>query len=341
MFNLESIVRKNIRLLTPYSSARDEYTGQAEIFLDANESPYGSFNRYPDPHQRELRRKISRWNSVNEDQVFVGNGSDEVIDLLFRIFCTPGKDKALTFTPSYGMYSVSAGIHDVALIRLPLDRNFQPELRIIEPWLNDNDLKMIIFCSPNNPTGNRMDHIKTVAQRFNGIVLVDEAYIDFSDNPSLLGNLKDHPNLILSRTFSKAWGMAAARVGYALGDPAIMELLDRVKPPYNVSSLNQQAVIRAMDRPEDFQNNRKKILEEKSKLEKNLALLSMVNKIHPSEANFFLVEVTDANAVYEYLKKRKIIVRNRDSVVRNCLRITVGNPEENQRLITALKQYTS
>jgi histidinol-phosphate aminotransferase len=341
MFNLESIVRKNIRSLTPYSSARDEYTGKAEIFLDANESPYGPLNRYPDPHQRELRKRISVWNGVSEGQVFVGNGSDEVIDLMFRIFCEPGMDKALTFTPSYGMYSVSANIHDVELTHLPLDRNFQPELGSIEPRLKDKNLKLILFCSPNNPTGNRMNHILTVAKQFHGIVLVDEAYVDFSEHPSMIGNLPEYPNLILSRTFSKAWGMAAARVGYALGNPAIMEMLDRVKPPYNVSTLNQQAVLRAMNNPVEFEKNKKQILSEKLKLKKSLASLNTVKKIHPSEANFFLVEFTDANAIYDYLKSQKIIVRNRDGVVRNCLRITVGNPEENERLITALKHYTS
>jgi histidinol-phosphate aminotransferase len=336
MFNLEKLVRKNILALQPYSSARDEYKGKDAIFLDANENPFGEFNRYPDPKQLELKKKLSEIKNISTDNIFVGNGSDEVIDLAYRIFCEPGKDKALTFTPTYGMYDVSAGINDVELIKVPLTNDFQIDFETLEDFLKDENVKLIFICSPNNPTGNNIDGIEKIIENFNGIIFIDEAYIDFSNAKSFIKKIELYPNIIISQTFSKAWGLAAARVGKAYASKPIIDLYNKVKPPYNVSKLNQDEALKTLLAVDNFEKNKSIILEEREKLIKNLTALPIVKKVYPSDANFILVEVDDANKLYETLVAAKVITRNRNSVVKNCLRITVGSEEENERLIKSL-----
>jgi histidinol-phosphate aminotransferase len=336
MFNLEKLVRKNILALQPYSSARDEYKGKDAIFLDANENPFGELNRYPDPKQLELKKKLSEIKDIATENIFVGNGSDEVIDLAYRIFCEPGKDKVLTFTPTYGMYDVSAAINNVALIKVPLTNDFQIDFETIENYIKDEHLKLIFICSPNNPTGNNIDNIERIIENFNGIVFIDEAYIDFSKADSFIKKIAQYPNIIVSQTFSKAWGQAAIRVGTAYASKEIIALCNKVKPPYNVSKLNQDAALEALLAGDTFEKNKEMILQERKKLIASLSTLPIVKKIYPSDANFILIEVDDANTLYETLVAAKVITRNRNSVVRNCLRITVGSEEENEKLISIL-----
>lgn len=331
-----NLVRKNILSLKPYSSARDEFSGSDGVFLDANENPFGELNRYPDPHQKELKNKLSEIKSVPFSSIFIGNGSDEVIDLTFRIFCNPGRDKALIFTPTYGMYEVSAEINDVDLIKIPLTESFQIDFDELKNYLDDKMLKLIFICSPNNPTANSLENIEKVLQKFNGIVIVDEAYIDFSKAESLLTKIEQFPNLIVMQTFSKAWGLAAARVGMAYSNDLIISFYNKVKPPYNVSGPNQQAALKAMENMAKFEKRKSIILEQRTWLENQLSGLAVVIKIFPSDANFLLVEMTDANRIYNELVNQKVITRNRHSVIANCLRITIGSPEENQKLIVAL-----
>lgn len=339
MIELSNLIRDNIKALKPYASARDEFSGPEGVFLDANENPFGNLNRYPDPYQTELKTILGVVKNVNPNSIFIGNGSDEVIDLLYRIFCNPGKDKALTFSPTYGMYDVSSAINDIELIKIELDENFALDYTKLEPFLADDFLKLILICSPNNPTGNSFDFtlIEQIIANFNGIVLVDEAYIDFCDARSTLELINKYPNLIVSQTFSKARGLAAARVGIAYSNPEIIALLNKVKPPYNVSLLNQQAAISALENETFFQVNKRIILTEKETLKNQLSALEIVVQIYPSDANFFLVEVKDADRVYQDLVDQKIIIRNRNQVVRNCIRITIGSANENQQLINALK----
>jgi histidinol-phosphate aminotransferase len=338
MFNLEKLVRKNILALQPYSSARDEYKGKDAIFLDANENPFGELNRYPDPKQLELKKKLSEIKNIPTDNIFVGNGSDEVIDLAYRIFCEPNNDKALTFTPTYGMYDVSAGINDVELIKVPLTNDFQIDFDALEDDLKDKNLKLIFICSPNNPTGNNINNIERIIENFNGIIFIDEAYIDFSESASFIKKIEQYPNIVISQTFSKAWGQAAIRVGTAYASKEIINLYNKVKPPYNVSKLNQDAALEALLGDIQFQKNKAIILQERKKLIEKLTLLSIVKKIYPSDANFILVEVDDANKLYETLVEAKVITRNRNSVVKNCLRITVGSEEENKRLLQVFEE---
>ncbi|KUG11716.1 histidinol-phosphate transaminase [Elizabethkingia sp. HvH-WGS333] len=338
-FNLENLVRPNILKLKPYSSARDEYKGSTGVFLDANENPFGTLNRYPDPYQKEVKEKLSALKSIPVSQIFLGNGSDEVIDLVFRIFCTPGRDKALVFTPTYGMYEVSANINDTELLQLPLNSNFQIDKESILPFLTDENLKLIFICSPNNPTGNSIENVDFILENFNGIVFVDEAYIDFSTQKSWTEKLSQYPNLIISQTFSKARGLAAVRVGIAYSSPKIIALFNKTKPPYNVSQLNQEAALIALLDDKRYQSEIKTILGEKERLEKELLQLSVIKKIYPSDANFILVEVNDADGIYNNLVQQKIITRNRNSVIASCIRITIGTTEENNQLIAALKAY--
>ncbi len=339
MFSLEKIVRKNIWNLTPYSSARDEFKGTADVFLDANENPYGNLNRYPDPQQSKIKEKLAKIKNVNTDQIFIGNGSDEVIDIAFRIFCEPGVDKALTFSPTYGMYDVSADINNIELIKQPLINDFQINLNQLQPYLDDPLVKMIFVCSPNNPTGNTIDEedIEYILANFEGVVIIDEAYIDFSSKQSFIEKINEYPNLIVSQTFSKAWGLAGVRVGAAYTNKTILDLYNRVKPPYNVSVLNQEAVLESLNNLSDVEKNIDIILEERSRLKQRLASIKKVNKIYPSDANFLLVNVDDADKTYNYLIDEKVIIRNRNKVINNCIRITVGTPEENEQLINALK----
>jgi histidinol-phosphate aminotransferase len=340
MFEITPLIRPNIRNLEAYSSARDEFSGNEGVFLDANENPFGQWNRYPDPYQLKLKEILAERKGLAVNQIFVGNGSDEVIDLLFRIFCEPGKDKALTFSPTYGMYSVSAAINDVELIQIPLNADFDLNLELTLPVLKEENLKLIFICSPNNPTGNSLSikNIETILASFKGIVLIDEAYIDFSSKSSLIGLLSTYPNLIVSQTMSKARGLAAARIGFAFASEEIIQLMNKVKPPYNVSGLNQQQAIETLLDQNRFDQEVKQLLTERDILIEALKGIQLVKKIYPTDANFVLVEVADANGIYSQLVERKIIVRNRNSVINNCLRITVGSNEENKRLISEIKQ---
>ena len=338
MFQLEKIVRNNILNLKPYSSARDEYTGKDAVFLDANENPFGELNRYPDPHQTALKQKLSSIKSVNAENIFIGNGSDEVIDIAYRTFCEPGKDIALTFSPTYGMYDVSAAINNIELIKIPLTKDFQIDFELLSKHIEDENLKLIFICSPNNPSGNILNNIEDVLKRFKGIVFVDEAYVDFSKTNSYLSKLSSYPNLIISQTFSKARGLAAVRVGTAFASKEIISLYNKVKPPYNVSKLNQEAALQSLQDQQQFEENKQNILAQRSYLLKELEKITFVKKIYPTDANFMLVEVEDADKVYKELVNKKVITRNRNGVVKNCIRITVGSEVENLQLIKSLNE---
>lgn len=337
--DIKNLVRKNILNLQPYSSARDEFEGENGIFLDANENPFGELNRYPDPYQLKIKQRLSELNQIPSENIFLGNGSDEVIDLAFRIFCEPKKDKVLIFSPTYGMYEVSANINDVELINLDLTEDFQINLENLKPYFNDENLKIIFICSPNNPTGNSIKNIKYILENFNGIVFIDEAYIDFSPEESFRNQIKNYPNLIVSQTFSKAWGMASVRVGIAYGSKKIIKFYNKVKPPYNISQLNQDAILNTLndEKINQVSENIKIILEEKKSLIQNLKKLNLVKTIFPSDANFVLIAVDNADLVYQELVNQNVIIRNRNSVIKNCLRITVGSPEENLKLIETLQ----
>lgn len=337
MNSLEQLIRPNILSLQPYSSARNEFSGVEGIFLDANESPFGKWNRYPDPFQDKLKQKLGQVKSIATENLFLGNGSDEIIDLCFRIFCEPGIDKALTFIPTYGMYKVSAAVNNVGLMELPLDENFQIDAKSVLPFLNDKDLKLIFICSPNNPTGNGIDGVEFILENFNGIVVVDEAYIDFSKTNSLSKKIGLYSNLIVIQTLSKAWGLASLRIGIAIANPAIVSILNKIKPPYNISQSNQDNALEALNQLRNFESKKKIILQQKEILKRALLKIDFVLKVYPSEANFLLIKVTDANAIYNQLICNAIIIRNRDKVVNNCLRITIGTPEENNALIATLR----
>lgn len=341
MIDIKSIVRGNILKLTPYSCARDEYKGSEGIFLDANENPYGTLNRYPDPYQKELKAAISENKNIPVSNIFVGNGSDEIIDLCFRTFCNPGKDKVLILPPTYGMYEVSAGINDVEVLKVPLDENFQPDIESITRHLNDQYLKLIFLCSPNNPTGNSIDEetIIFLLQNFKGIVVIDEAYIDFSSKQSFTPLVNSYNNIIVMQTFSKARGLAAARVGMAFTDPEIIEFFNKVKPPYNMSTINQKAALARLCQEEESRRLVTKIIRERKRVRQELEKLDVIEYVYPSDSNFLLVKVTDANGIYNYLVEKNIITRNRNSIIRNCIRITVGRVSENDSLLNALKDY--
>jgi histidinol-phosphate aminotransferase len=343
-FDLQRLVRANIRRLNPYSSARSEFGGKADVFLDANENPFGSppggdYNRYPDPLQTELKVRVGAMLSVSPSQIFVGNGSDEAIDLMFRIFCEPGADEAIICPPTYGMYKVSAEINDVAVKELNLTDDFQLDVSGLLAAITLRT-KLIFVCSPNNPTGNlmRQESILEIAHSFRGIVVVDEAYIHFSNRNSQAADLKEFPNVVVLQTFSKAWGMAGLRVGLAIASEPIIELMNRVKPPYNVSGIAQRAVLEAMEKSETVREWTAETLRERERLLKKLAQLNTVTKIYPTDANFVLVKFMDATATYRHLVDQGIIVRDRSRVelCEGCLRITVGTETENDRLTEAL-----
>lgn len=340
MSSIETLIRQNIRALKPYSSARDEFSGTEGIFLDANENPFGTLNRYPDPYQKTLKEKLSQLKKLPLKNIFIGNGSDEIIDLVFRIFCEPGNDKVITFPPTYGMYEVSAAINNIKVVRVPLTPDFQIDFEefFIKTASNEN-IKIVFLCSPNNPTGNNLYNIETLLQMTNAIVVVDEAYIDFSERNSLIEKLQNYPNLIVSQTFSKALGLAAARVGVAYANEEIVTLLNKVKPPYNVSALNQKAALGALENYKLVQDRINEILNQKEFLIKQLIEVKEVIKIYPSDANFLLVEFKNANLIYEKLIQHNIIVRNRNCIIKNCIRITVGTAEENSQLINTLINY--
>ncbi|HLR49630.1 MAG TPA: histidinol-phosphate transaminase [Candidatus Sphingobacterium stercoripullorum] len=339
MIEIKSLVRSNILELQPYSSARNEFFGKEGVFLDANENPFGTLNRYPDPNQKELKDELAKLKELTPDNIFIGNGSDEIIDLAFRIFCNPGKDKALSFSPTYGMYDVSAAINNVEMVQLPLNSDFQIDIETLKPWFKDKRLKLLFICSPNNPTGNiiHRDTIGFILNNFNGIVIVDEAYIDFAEEKSMVKMVNEYNNLIISQTFSKAWGLAGARLGTAYACEELISLFNKVKSPYNVSILNQKAALEALDNIDLFHDNLAVILKEKKRVERLLMDMATVKKVYPSHANFILIEVDDANQLYNKLVAKNIIIRNRDKEVKNCLRISIGTPQENSELINALK----
>lgn len=341
MFELNKLVRSNILSLKPYSSARDEFKGEASIFLDANENPFGNLNRYPDPYQNELKSQLSNLKKISAENIFVGNGSDEVIDLLFRIFCNPGKDKVLTFSPTYGMYEVSAKINEVEILGVSLNSDFQLNadeiLKVIE---SETNLKMIFICSPNNPTGNsfNLNDINLILKSFNGIVFIDEAYIDFSQSPSYISKINEYPNLVVSQTFSKAYALASARVGVAYASQSIISLMNKVKPPYNVSKLNQNAALQALSNTDEIKKQIKLILEQREWVKSQLQEIKCIKRVYPTDANFLLIEVKDADFIYQKLVEKNIVVRNRNNVIRNCIRITIGSKSENEKLIDELKK---
>ena len=335
MRTLEELTRPNIRRLKPYSSARDEYNGAAaSVFLDANENPYNMpHNRYPDPMQRELKKELSKVKKISPERIFLGNGSDEAIDLVFRAFCEPRIDNVVAIDPTYGMYQVCAEINDVEYRKVLLDEDFQFSA----------DTKLIFLCSPNNPTGNDLlrSEIEKIIREFDGLVILDEAYNDFSEAPSFLDELDKYPNLIVLQTFSKAWGCAAIRLGMAFASQEIISIFSKIKYPYNVNQLTQKQAMEMLYRYYEIERWVKTLKEERENLESEFVKLPCTVKIFPSDANFFLVRVTDAVKIYNYLVAEGIIVRNRNSVslCGNCLRVTVGTRNENERLVEALEKY--
>lgn len=341
-YDIKGLVRSNIAALAPYSTARDEYGGKLGVFLDANESPYeNGFNRYPDPRQKELKGLISQIKGIPAENIFIGNGSDEAIDLVFRIFCTPGKDKVVGISPSYGMYSVAAEINDVQYIPVQLDDDFSlPLEKLLE---TAQGCKAIFICSPNNPTGNAFPkrEIIAIAERFNGVVVVDEAYIDFSSEESMIGEIESHPNIIVLQTLSKAWGMAGLRLGLAFATPYIMEIFSQVKYPYNINVASIKMATGILQN--GIADQTAEIIGERESLAQKLAKLDIVEKVYPSDANFLLVKFNDPYTVYGYLIEKGIIVRNRNTVpgCAGCLRISVGRKNENELLLKALEGYGS
>lgn len=348
-FDLQRLIRENIRRLKPYSSARSEFAGAAEVFLDANENALGSpagngYNRYPDPLQRELKERIAAMVSISQSKIFIGNGSDEAIDLLFRIFCSPDSDEVIICPPTYGMYKVSADINDVAVREVRLTDDFHLDVNAIRKAITDRT-KLIFICSPNNPTGNlmRRESVTAIARDFSGIVVVDEAYIHFADEPSLINELGRYSNLVVLQTFSKAWGMAGLRVGMAFAGKEIVGIMNRVKPPYNVSGIAQRAILDALDQEDQVASWAEEVLRERDRLRNRLATFEFVEKIYPTQANFLLAKTNDADVIYKYLVDRQIIVRNRNKIelCEGCLRITVGTRDENERLLDTLNSFSN
>ncbi len=344
---LGGLLRENIKRLVPYSSARDEYQGEASIFLDANENAFGSpldqqFNRYPDPLQYDLKKRITEIKGVPPRNIFVGNGSDEAIDILFRSFCNPGVDNVILVPPTYGMYEVSANINDIQARKVNLTEDYQLNLEGIAEAI-DKNTKLIFICSPNNPTGNSInrDDIQTLLANFNGIVVVDEAYINFSRQKSFIQELTECANLVVMQTLSKAWGLAGLRVGMAFASEEIIEVMNKVKPPYNVNESSQQLALAALANVGQVNEWIKETLAQRDRLVLQLKDFEFVVDIYPSDANFILVKTTNANGIYDYLVKQGIIVRNRSKVelCEGCLRITVGTPDENTILLEALQNF--
>ena len=344
MKELQQLVRPNIWSLAPYSSARDEYSGhEAHVFLDANENPYNApYNRYPDPLQRQLKQMLAKVKHVPDDMIFLGNGSDEAIDLTYRIFCQPARDNVVAIEPTYGMYRVCADINNVEYRPVLLGADYQLQASALLAAC-DEHTKIVWLCSPNNPTGNslRRDQLLHVIDRFPGIVVVDEAYIDFAQQPSLRQELATHPNLVILQTMSKAWGSAAIRLGMAFAHRDIVALYNKVKYPYNVNLLTQQQAMQMLADPFEVDKYVRMLLAERQRLMPAILQLPVCQQVYPSDANFFLARMTDATAIYRYLVDRGIIVRNRSRVQQchNCLRITVGTRSENNELLAALRQY--
>lgn len=347
MFDINRIVRNNIRNLVPYSSARDEFHGEAKVYLDANENSLGSpllkwYNRYPDPQQLALKEKITRIKGITAEHIFLGNGSDEAIDILYRAFCEPGRDNVVICPPTYGMYEVSANINDIAVKKVPLTPGFQLDLEALEEAV-DAQTRIIWLCSPNNPTGNSLDRgdIELVLNNFDGLVVIDEAYVNFSRQRSFIPDLADYPNLVILQTLSKAWGLAALRVGMAFASAAVIEIMNRIKPPYNINEASQKLAADALGEVEQVNEMIRILVSERDRLEAALTSQGKVITVFPSDANFLLVRVPDARRLYEFLLGRGIVVRDRSSQpgCADCLRITVGTPAENDLLLSALHDY--
>ena len=349
VFNLDNLVRENIKKMTAYSSARHEFTGTANVFLDANENSFGSplpenYNRYPDPLQLKLKEKISSIKGVPAQNIFLGNGSDEAIDLLFRIFCEPGKDNILIFPPTYGMYEVCAEMNDIKVKKVSLTESFQLNLEAIEAAIVANT-KMIFVCSPNNPTGNSINRndIEVLLNNFDGLVVIDEAYINYSKQKTFIPELTEYPNLVILQTLSKAWGLAGLRLGMAFAGEPIINYLNKVKYPYNINTATQQLAIEALGNISSVNNWTKTTVEQKEWLKDELLKLSFTQTVYPSDANFILAKMTEARNIYEFLSDKGIIVRDRSKIILcdDCLRITIGTPDENKQLLEALKVYNS
>lgn len=348
-FQLKNLVRDNIKNLMPYASARNEFTGKASVFLDANENAFGSplgnpFNRYPDPLQLKLKRRLSKLKSVPASNICCGNGSDEIIDLAYRIFCDPGKHNVIICPPAYGMYAVNAHINDVEIRKVNLTESFQLDVKSIME-ATDSNTKLLFICSPNNPTGNSMDRvdIEWLLEKFPGIVILDEAYIDYSGERSFVQGLAKYPNLIVMQTLSKAWGLAGLRLGLCYASVDIIDLFNKVKPPYNINESSQHLALEALKNVSLVKNWVKEVNQQKEKLLAALTGFSFVKEIYPSNANFILLRVDDATQLYQYLVSKQIVVRNRSNEThcQNCLRISIGTPGENKKLVTALKRYVS
>lgn len=347
MFVLNDLLRENIRKLVPYSSARDEFKGEASVFLDANENSFGSpltkwYNRYPDPLQRKVKEKLQEIKGVPSSHIFIGNGSDECIDLLIRSVCEPGVDNIIICPPTYGMYQVCADINNVTVKKVPLTVNFQLNLPAIEEAI-DAHTKIIFLCSPNNPTGNSLnkEDVEAILNNYFGLVVIDEAYINFSRHRSFVQELNEYPNLVVMQTLSKAWGLAALRIGMAFASEEIITVLNRVKPPYNINQASQELALKALDEVGQVNDMIQEIVAERTGLEKKLKELPQVVHVYPSDANFLLVKVADARAIYNYMLTKGIVLRDRSKVelCEGCLRITVGTPAENEQLLAALKNY--
>ena len=341
-FKLDNYVRENVEKMKAYTSARDDFSNIAEVYLDANENPFeNGINRYPDPYQKKLKERISEIKSVPSKNIMLGNGSDEVLDLIFRAFCEPKKDNIIVTPPTYGMYKVLAGINDVTLRNAVLNLDFTLNVNDILDKIDANT-KLILLCSPNNPSGNSMPErqVRSLLDKSNCLVVIDEAYIDFSEGNSYLNYLDLYPNLIVCQTLSKAWGMAGIRVGICYASVAIISILNKIKPPYNLNVLSQKKALESLTNTENFESNLEEILREKKRLMKGLKQINFVNKIYPSDANFWLIKVDDASKRYKQLLKKNIVVRNRTNEIlcENCLRITVGTQKENEKLIKGLKQ---
>lgn len=339
-FDINKLLRENIRTMKPYSSARDEFSGEAAVFLDANENPYNSpYNRYPDPRQLKLKARVSEIKNLPVKNIFLGNGSDEPIDLLYRAFCEPGRDNIVSITPTYGMYRVAADTNNVGVNLVPLSADFELDADAVLAAVTP-ETKIIFLCSPNNPSGNALNSRSMVRliESFGGIVVVDEAYIDFCPEKSLLPSLSQYPNLVILQTFSKAWGMAGLRLGMAFANEQIIEVLSRIKYPYNLGILTQQKGLELLANEPQKLEWVAIILKEREKMIENLKKYPFVVKVYPTNANFILVKTHDPNGIYRYLVDEKIIVRNRSSITlcEDCLRISIGSPEENATLIEAL-----
>ena len=343
MMEIKDLIRQNIKSLEAYSSARDEFKAMSSgfVFIDANESPFDTgLNRYPDPQQNLVKEALSKIKGISKEQILLGNGSDEVLDLIFRVFCEPREDNVIVLPPTYGMYEVLANTNAIELVKIPLVENFQPNVKEIVK-VQDAKTKLLFLCSPNNPTANSFDasKIETLIKEFNGIVVIDEAYIDFSIEDSWLGRLDEFPNLIVTQTLSKAYGLAAIRLGICYASKEIISILNKIKPPYNVNQLTQDVALQSLLNLEKVKNNITAIISERNQLIRDLENVEIVEKVYSSDANFLLVQVDNATLRYKQLVKLGIIVRNRTTQILcdNCLRFTVGTPDENKKLINTLK----